>query len=213
MKIALIGATGYVGGFILKEALSRGHEITAIARHREKLPEDKKVKGLIADILIEKDISKHLSGNDAVISAYNPGWKNPYIFEESIKGTKVIINSTKEAGVKRLLIVGGAGSLEIRPGVQLVDTPDFPKEFKDGALGAREALNMLKSENVLDWTFISPSMMLEPGTRTGKYRIGTDALLVNDKGESRISTQDLAAAILDEIENPKFIKKRFTVGY
>jgi uncharacterized protein len=212
MKIALIGATGFVGAFILTEALNRGHEVTAIVRNTEKLPANLKIKSITGDVYNEKELTKLLKGIDVVISAFNPGWANPQIRELYIKGSRSIINSTKAAGVKRLLIVGGAGSLVI-DGKQLVDSPDFPKEYKEGALGAREVLNIIKKEDFLDWSFVCPSIMLQPAQRTGKFRIGTDSPLFDQKGESRISTQDLSMAIIDEIEHPQHIKKRFTVGY
>ncbi len=213
MKIALIGATGYVGGFVLTEALNREHQVTGITRHPEKLPENKNLTAKKGDVLNEKEVAGLVEGHDAVISAYNPGWGNPEIFSLYLKGTDAIIKGVKASGVKRLLVVGGAGSLEASPGSQLVDSPEFPKEFKDGALAARDALNILKKIDFLDWTFISPSVNLQPGERTGKFRLGTDQLLTDSKGESRISVQDLAVAILDEIEKPRFIRKRFTVGY
>ncbi len=213
MKIVLIGATGYVGNYILKEALNRGHQITGISRHPEKLPEHINLNGKNADIMNECNTIDLLKGHDAVISAFNPGWDNPDIYNLYINGISSILSEVKTSGVKRLIIVGGAGSLEIKPGVQLVDTPDFPKQFINGALAAREALNILKKENDLDWTFISPSIILQPGKRTGQFRYGTDQLLIDKNGESKISTEDLAVAIIDEIEKPEYIKKRFTVGY
>ncbi len=152
-------------------------------------------------------------GHEAVISSYNPGWSNPDIRSLFVKGSKAIIGSVKQSGIKRLIVIGGAGSLYVKPGLQLVDTKDFPNEYKDGALGAREVLDILKNETDLDWTFVSPSTILAPGERTGKFRIGNDQLLLDENGESRISTQDLAMAIINEIETPKFIKERFTVGY
>jgi len=148
-----------------------------------------------------------------VISAFNPGWGNPDIYNLQIKGTRTIINGVKKAGVKRLLFVGGAGSLEVKPGVQSVDTPEFPKEWKQGALATREALNLLRKETGLEWSFLSPSADLFPGQRTGKFRLGTDQLLRDANGQSRISTQDYAMAMIDEVEHPTHIRQRFTVGY
>jgi putative NADH-flavin reductase len=213
MKIALVGASGFVGGFILKEALSRGHAVTAICRHPEKLTGQPNLTIIMGDVLDEGGFAKSISGHDIVISAFNPGWSNPEITSDYVKGMRAIIKGVKKSRVKRLLVVGGAGSLEIKPGLQLVDTPEFPAQFKDGALGAREALNILKKETELDWTLVSPSITLQPGERTGKFRLGTDQLLFDGKGESKISTQDLAMAILNEAEKPQFIRKRFTVGY
>jgi putative NADH-flavin reductase len=213
MKIALIGASGFVGGVILEEALNRGHAVTALSRHPEKLPLKPRLKAVACDIMHDSDLAKAVAGHDIVISAYNPGWENPEILDLTIKGTRIIIDAAKKAAVKRLLVVGGAGSLEVKPGVQLVDTPEFPAKFKDGALGAREALNILKKETALNWTFVSPSVNLQPGARTAKFRIGTDSVLKDENGESNISTQDLAVAILNECEKPRFIRKRFTAGY
>ena len=213
MKIVLIGATGFIGSFVLKEALNRDHEVTGLSRHPERLPEDINLSGVRADIMNVDETSKLLKGHDAVISTFNPGWGNPDIYELYIKGIRNIIDEVKESGVKRLLVVGGAGSLEVKPGVQLVDTPGFPAEYKEGALAAREALNIFRNENDLDWTFLSPSIILQPGTRTGQFRYDADKLIFNKDGESKISTEDLAVAIIDEIEKPRYIKKRFTVGY
>ncbi|HSF67405.1 MAG TPA: hypothetical protein VLA67_08240 [Nitrospiraceae bacterium] len=119
----------------------------------------------------------------------------------------------KKAGVKRSLFVGGAGSLEVKPGVQSVDLPEFPAEYKQGALATRETLNMLREEGSLEWSFLSPSADLSPGKRTGKFRLGMDQLLRDANGESRISFEDYAMAMIDEIEKPQHIRHRFTVGY
>jgi len=214
MKIALIGATGYVGSFILNEALHRGHQVTAIVRHPEKLPQHKNLIAKGGDVFNENQLAKLLAGHDAIICAFNPGWDNPTaIYDLHVKGTNHIINAVKRSGVKRLLMVGGAGSLEVVPGKQLVDTPDFPAQWKQGALGTREALHILKKQHDLEWTFLSPSALLEPGERTGKYRIGGDQLLTDAAGKSKISTQDYAVAMIDELEHPKHVRKRFTVGY
>jgi putative NADH-flavin reductase len=213
MKIALIGATGFVGAPILEEALNRGHIVTALVRNTEKLPSKPNLKAVVCDIMHDSDLARAVAGSDIIISAYNPGWTNPEIFDLTLKGTHVIIEAAKKAAVKRLLVVGGAGSLEVEPGTQLVDTPEFPAKFKAGALGAREALHILKKEKELEWTFVSPSQNLQPGARTGKFRVGTDSLLKDESGESNISVQDLAVAIINECEKPRFIRKRFTAGY
>jgi uncharacterized protein len=213
MKIALIGATGFVGSAILHEALQRGHEVTAIVRDPEKLKPHPKLHPQKADVQHEDEIARLVAGHDAVISAFNPGWSNPDIYALQVKGTRAIINGVKRAGVKRLLFVGGAGSLEVKPGVQSVDMPGFPTEYKQGALATREALNMLSSETGLEWSFLSPSADLSPGQRTGKFRLGTDQLLRDINGESRISIEDYAMAMIEEVEKPKHIRRRFTVGY
>jgi putative NADH-flavin reductase len=213
MKIALIGATGFVGSAILKEALQRGHDVTAIVRHPEKVKPHPKLRPHKADIQKVDEVTLSVAGHDAVISAFNPGWSNPDIYNQQVKGTRTIIDGVKKAGVKRLLFVGGAGSLEVKPGVQSVDLPEFPAEYKQGALATREALNLLRKKPDLDWSFLSPSADLFPGQRTGKFRLGTDQLLVDAKGESRISIEDYAMAMIDEVEKPKHIRRRFTVGY
>lgn len=213
MKIALIGANGFVGSAILKEALDRGHEVLAIVRHPEKLKPHPKLRPTQGDVYNDSEVTRMVTGHDAVISAFNPGWGNPDIYNLQVKGTQAIINGVKQAGVKRLLFVGGAGSLEVKPGVQAVDLPGFPAEYKQGALATREALNMLRKESGLDWSFLSPSADLSPGQRTGKFRLGADQMLSDANGESRISTQDYAVAMIDEVERPAHIRQRFTVGY
>ena len=213
MKIALIGATGFVGSAILKEALDRGHEVTAIVRHPEKLPPHAKLHSQKGDVYDADDVARLVASHDAVISAFNPGWGDPDIYERQVKGTRAIIDGVKKAGIKRLLFVGGAGSLEVRPGVQSVDLPEFPKEWKQGARATREALNLLRKETNLEWSFLSPSADLSPGQRTGKFRLGKDQLLTDANGKSHISTQDYAVAMIDEVERPGHIRQRFTVGY
>ena len=213
MKIALIGATGFVGSAILKEALDRGHEVTAIARDPERLKPHPKLHPRKGDVYNADEVARLVLGHDAVINAFNPGWSNPDIYKQQVKGTEAIIKGVKQAGVKRLLFVGGAGSLEVKPGVQSVDTPDFPKEWKQGSLATREALNLLRKEPSLDWSFLSPSADLSPGQRTGKFRLGKDQLLKDAKGQSRISVEDYAMAMIDEVEKPTHIRQRFTVGY
>ena len=213
MKIALIGATGFVGSAILKEALERGHEVTAIVRHPDKLQAHPKLHAKKGDVYSADEVARLVSGHDAVISAFNPGWNDPEIYNHQVKGTESIIKGVKQAGVKRLLFVGGAGSLEVKPGVQSVDLPQFPAEYKQGALATRDALNMLRKETSLEWSFLSPSADLSPGQRTGKFPLGKDQLLKDAKGESRVSVEDYAVAMLDEVERPAHIRQRFTVGY
>ncbi|MFO7996597.1 MAG: NAD(P)-dependent oxidoreductase [Dehalococcoidia bacterium] len=213
MKIAVIGASGQIGSFIRDEALARGHQVTAIVRHPEKITvQDPRLTVVKADILKDK-VDELVKGHDAVISAYNAGWGNPDIYNEQIKGAKAIISGVKKSGIKRLLVVGGAGSLEVAPGVQLMDTVSFPEDVKGGVLATREVLYMLREEKELEWTFLSPPASIAPGERTGHYRTGKDQLLKNKEGESKISTQDYAVAMLDELENPQHIRQRFTVAY
>jgi putative NADH-flavin reductase len=213
MKVVIIGASGKIGAPILNEALMRGHKVTAIVRHPEKITVRNPLLNVVkADILKDK-VDKLVKGHDAVISAYNPGWSNPDIYNEQIKGYKAIISGVKRSGIKRLLVVGGAGTLEVAPGVQLLDTANFPENIKGGVLATRETLNMLREKKELEWTFLSPPASIDPGERTGHYRVGKDQLLKNEEGESKISTQDYAIAMLEELENPKHIRERFTVAY
>lgn len=213
MKVALIGATGFVGTPLLAELLSRGHQVTVLARNPAKLAAQPGLTVLAADALDATQVAKAVAGVDAVISAYNPGWTEPQIHDLFLQGTAAIIEGTKRAGIKRFLMVGGAGSLFVAPGVQLVDTPPFPAEYKQGALAAREALNRLQLENSLDWTFLSPPILLAPGARTGQYRSGLDNLLPGvGETPAGISVADLAVAIVDEIEAPRHIQQRFTVA-
>jgi len=213
MKIALIGATGFVGSAVLPELLQRGHQVTVLARNPAKLSARPGLTVVAGDALDAAQVSRAVAGHDAVISAYNPGWTEPKIYDLFLQGTRAIIDGVKQAGVKRLLVVGGAGSLFVAPGVQLVDTPPFPLEYKQGALAAREALNQIRTESALDWTFLSPPIALAPGPRTGVYRVGTDDLLPGSgEAPAGISVADLAVAIVDEMERARHVQKRFTVA-
>ena len=213
MKIALIGATGYVGAALLEEALNRGHQVTALARHPEKLPQHANLSAQRADVHDVASLTEQLRGHDAVLSAFNPGWDRADIREQFIAGSQAIVAATKAAGIRRLLVVGGAGSLYVAPGQQLLDTPDFPAEYKEGAEGARQALNLLRDEQELEWTFLSPAALLQPGPRTGQFRLGGDDLLLSDGQPGRISVADLAVALLDETEQPQHLRQRFTLAY
>lgn len=212
MKVALIGATGYVGSALLQEAVARGHAVTALVSHPDKVPANEKVAAVQADALAQDDLAGKLAGHDAVVSAFS-GHAQAQVFDYYVKGMQSIIAATRAAGVPRLLVVGGAGSLEVAPSVQLIDTPQFPAEWKGTAEGARAALALLREEPSLDWTVLSPSAHLEPGERSGRFRLGTDALLVDAQGESRISLADYAVAMFDELEQPAHARTRFTVGY
>ena len=211
-KIAIIGASGYVGTVLLNEAVKRGHQVSALVRHPEKIAANANVTAVKADVLDTDGLATLLKGHDLVISAYNPGWQEADIRNIHIKGSKSITEAVKKAGIKRLIAVGGAGSLEIN-GAQLVDSPEFPAEYKEGALGARQALNDLKTENEMDWSFVSPAILLVPGEATGKFRLGTNSPVFDDNGESKITVGDLAVAILDEAEQGKHIRQRFTAAY
>lgn len=213
MKIALIGATGFVGSAVLDELLSRGHAVTALARHPEKFAARDGLAVVRADALDAAQVAAAVRGHDAIVSAYNPGWSEPRIYELFGQGYDAILAGARQAGVKRLLAVGGAGSLEVAPGVQLVDTPEFPAEWKQGALAARDLLTRLRGDTALDWSFLSPPILLAPGERTGRYRVGGDQPLPGQGGQpSGISVADLAVAIADEIEKPQHRRRRFTVA-
>lgn len=212
MNIALIGASGFVGSALLKEALSRGHRVTALVTNPAKLAPQPNLAVVKVDVLDGPALAAQLQGYEAVISAFS-GHAQTDIFGYYVKGIGSVIDAAKQARVPRLLVVGGAGSLEVAPGLQLVDTPQFPEQWKDSAEGARQALNMLRAERELDWTMLSPSAYLEPGQRTAKFRLGTDHLLQDEKGDSRISLEDYAVAMIDELEAPVHSRRRFTVGY
>lgn len=201
-KIALIGASGNAGSRILKELSDRGHQVMAIARNPEKIASLPDVVAKKGDVFDQAGLSELLKGHDAVISSVH--------FTASDPAT--LIEAVRASGVQRYLVVGGAGSLEIAPGQRVVDLPDFPAAYKAEATKGAEFLDRLKQEKQLDWTFLSPSAEFVPGERTGKFRIGKDNLLSNDEG-SRISFEDYAIALVDEIEKPQHSRQRFTVGY
>lgn len=211
MNITLIG-TGFVGAAVLEELLQRGHQVTVLARHPDKLSPRPGLTVRQGSAQNADDVKAAATGQDAVISAYNPGWSVPDIHDQFLAGTRAIHAGVKASGTRRLLVIGGAGSLYVAPGVQLVDTPAFPAEWKQGALAAREALNLIREEAGLEWTFLSPAILLEPGQRTGQYRVGQDAPLMNGDQPGRISVQDLAVAVADEIEQPRHVRQRFTVA-
>ena len=217
MKLTLIGASGFVGSAVLNEALSRGHQVTAIVRHPEKITlQSEHLSVVPGDVINTMALAELIKGSDIVISAYNAGWTNPDLYNEFLKGSQSIQEAAKQSGVKRLLVVGGAGSLFIAPGVQVVDTPEFPADWKPGALAARDYLSLLQKEDQLDWTFLSPALEMHPGTprqRTGVYRKGLDKPVFDSDNKSIISVDDLAVAVIAGTEHPKHIRQRFTVGY
>lgn len=212
MKLALIGASGFVGAAVLQEALNRGHEVTGIVQHPDKLPTHTHLKAVKADAYNADELAAALKGHDAVVSAFNPGWDKADILPLFLKGSAAIVAASKQAAVGRLLVVGGAGSLYVAPGLQLIDTPDFPAAYKNGAEGARQHLNQLREERELSWTFLSPPALLQPGTRSGQYRVGSEELLMDGAAPAGISVEDLAVAIVDELEQPQQVGKRFTVA-
>lgn len=213
MNIALIGGTGFVGSAVLEELLRRGHQVTALARHPAKVAARAGLSVVQADAQDAAQVARAVAGQDAVVSAYNPGWTVPDIHEQFLRGTRAIHAGVLASGVRRLVVVGGAGSLYVAPGVQLVDTPEFPAEWKQGALAAREALNLIRQEEALEWTFLSPPILLQPGERTGRYRLGLEAPLMEADGSpGGISVADLAVALVDELEAPRHVRQRFTVA-
>ena len=202
MKVALIGATGMIGSRLLAELNRRGHEVTAIVRHPEKVPASPKVTAKAGDVFDEKGLAELLKGHDAAISSVHYTASDP----------KKLLVAVKASGVPRYLVVGGAGSLEVAPGVKLIETPQFPPQYKAEAQAGGDFLDLLRKETALDWTFLSPSAIIAPGERTGKFRLGGDQLLTHDKG-SNISAEDYAIAMVDELEKHAHSRKRFTVGY
>ncbi len=203
MKIAIVGATGNIGQRLIAEALSRGHEVTALARKTNDLSEKDHLHVVAADILSDDAVSI-LNGQDAVIYSLR--------FKDIDYGKA--IETFRKSDAPRLLIVGGAASLLAEPGGQaLIDTPGFPEEVKIEAEPARQVKNALIESGKDDWTYLSPSIMIGPGERTGKFRLGGDVVLKDAEGNSAISYEDYAIAMIDEVENPKHQGKRFTVGY
>lgn len=216
MNVALIGASGFVGSAILDELVSRSHQVTAIVRNPEKVKQAENVTAVKANALNEEEVAAAVKGHDVVVNSFNPGWTNPNIYNEFLAGAKAIQQGVRKGGVKRLFVIGGGGSLYIAPGQQLVDSPQFPAEYKAGALAARDYLDIIKKEQELEWTFLSPSIEMHPGTsgvRKGSYRTGLDNPVFNGEGRSLISVEDMAIAIVDELEHPQHIRQRFTVGY
>ncbi len=201
MKIAIVGGTGNIGTRLTKEALSRGHSVTAISRHPEKAHNDAKVTAKKGDVTDPKALAPLLSGHDVVISAVR--------FSESPAVN--IIDATKTASVPRLLVVGGAASLRGADGKLVFET--LPEAWRGEAGAGVAFLDKLKSETALDWSFLSPSALIGPGERTGNFRLGLDQLLTDADGKSHISYEDYAIAMIDEVEKPKHARKRFTVGY
>jgi len=214
-NIVLIGASGFVGSAILQEALNRGINVTAVVRNLESIKiTHNQLTVVKADIASVEEVAKISEGKDAVISAYNPGWTNPDIYDLTLQVYPNIVEGVKRAGVERLLIVGGAGTLFVAPGVRVVDSGVIPQEIMGGVKSLGEFyLNTLTQEHELDWVFFSPAGTLEPGVRTGVYRLGKDDLIINEQGESKISVEDYAKAMIDELETPKHHKERFTIGY
>ena len=211
MKLALIGANGKIGSRILKEALNRGHLVKGISRNPDYSNKNERLNWTKVDALDPNALATAIKGNDAVISAFGIDWHKPETYPLYNEMARSLIQASKK--VKRIVNVGGAGSLEVAPGHQLVDTPSFPEAWRKGADEQRKSLEIFRKEKDLDWTFFSPAVMIEPGPRTGKFRIGKDNPVFDEKGNSTISYDDYAVALIDELESPRFIKQRFTIGY
>ena len=203
MKIAVIGASGNAGSRITAELARRGHSVTAIARHPEKIASEANVTPTKGDVMDQAGLARLLAGHDAAISSVH------FLASDPAK----LIGAAKESKVGRYLVVGGAGSLEVAPGVRLVTTPGFPVAYKAEAEKGAAFLDLLRAETELNWTFLSPSALFTAGERTGKFRLGNDQLLTSADGKSSISFEDFAVALADEIERPAHIRQRFTVGY
>lgn len=214
-NVVLIGASGFVGTAILNELLNRGNKVTAIVRNPDKISISNSNLSIVkADVSDVETIAKVCEGKDAIISAYNPGWTNPDIYEETLKNYPLILQAAKQSGVKRLLIVGGAGTLFCAPGLRVVDSGAIPESIMGGVKSLGEFyLNTLMNEHDIDWIFFSPAGALEPGERTGKFRLGKDDLIVDADGKSHISVEDYAVAMVDELEKPAHHQERFTIGY
>lgn len=210
MKIALFGASGMIGSRILEEALSRQHQVTAVVRDPSRITTTHPALTVVTgDIQNPAQVAEIAAGHDVVINATSPGFGAG---QTLVAAAHALLDGLKQAGVQRLLVVGGAGSLEVAPGVQLLDAPGFPAEWRGIASAHRDALGVYREAD-LDWTYVSPPAMIQPGERRGQFRTGGDQLLSDENGNSHISTDDFAIAILDEVERPQSIRRRMTVGY
>lgn len=214
-KVLLIGASGFVGAAILNEALSRGHQVVAAVRNPDKITvKHPNLVVVKADASSADAIAKLGQGTDAIISAYNPGWSNPNIYQETLTVYPAILKGAKESGTKRLLCVGGAGTLFCAPNLRVVDAGVLPEEIMPAVRSLGEFyLNTLANEKDIDWVFFSPAGHLAPGERTGVFRLGKDDLIVDANGESHISVEDYALAMIDELETEAHHYERFTIGY
>jgi uncharacterized protein len=211
LKIALFGATGTIGSRIAAEAARRGHHVTALSRHPERAAAGHaNVHAARGDLHDAASVAEAVRGHDAIASAYGPGSGDVGAVETV---TKALVDGARAAGVKRLVVVGGAGSLEVAPGKQLVDTEGFPDAYKAVALAHRTALGYYRTVTDLDWTFFSPAALIAPGERTGSFRTGADTLIADAAGNSRISAEDYAIAFVDEIEQGRFVRQIATVAY
>jgi putative NADH-flavin reductase len=217
MKVAIIGATGFVGSHILTEALARPEiAVTAVVRNVQALPHHERLTATSCDIHDAAALAATLRGHDALIHAFHPNREAPDVYDQSVAGHRAIIAAAKSAGVARFLAVGGAGSLKTPEGVEYIESSHWDKAFdpyKAAILGTRALYYLLKEQTELDWVFLAPSVMLRPGARTGKFRYGKDDVLFDADGSSRISLEDYALAMIEELLHPSRHRERFTVGY
>ncbi|MDR2224308.1 MAG: NAD(P)H-binding protein [Flavobacteriaceae bacterium] len=216
-NIVLIGATGYVGSAILNELIHRQLNVTIVARNISTIATNPLVTKVALDITNHAELAKVITGADVVISAFNAGWTNPNLYNDFTTGAQAIHQAVKEAKVPRLIVIGGAGTLYVTPNLQLVDTPEFPEFIKPGATAVRDYFeHTLSKEESFAWTYFSPAIEMNPnnpGERTGHYRIGLSSPVFDCDNRSRISVEDVAVAIADEIENEQFLNRQFTIGY
>ena len=211
LKIALFGATGMIGSRIAAEAARRGHQVTALARNPARVPADvANLKAAQADLLDAASVTAAVGGHDVVASAYAPPHDD---LAALTKSTHALVDGVRAAGLKRLVVVGGAGSLQVAPGKQLVDAEGFPEAYKAIALAHRVAFDFYRGVTDLDWTFFAPAALIAPGERTGQFRTGANTLLADAEGNSRISAEDYAIAFVDELEQGRFIRQIATVAY
>jgi putative NADH-flavin reductase len=211
LKIALFGATGMIGSRVAAEAARRGHQVTALARNPARVPADvANLKAAQADVMDAASVTAAARGHDVVASAYAPPMDDVALIS---KATRALVDGTRAAGIKRLVVVGGAGSLEVAPGKQLVDTDGFPEAYKAIALAHRDVLPILRAAADLDWTFFAPAAVIAPGERKGTFRTGAGSLIVDAQGNSSISAEDYAIAFVDELEQGRFVHQIATVAY
>lgn len=209
MNVVLYGATGMIGSRIQRELVLRGHTVTAVVRDPSRVESNPTVTAVKGDLTDSADVAAKAKGADAIISSYSPGQGAE---DTLLRATHSLIAGATSAGVSRVLVVGGAGSLYVAPGVTVIDSGHLPEEWKAIAIAHSDALEILRTAD-LDWTYLSPAAFIQPGERTGTFRLGKDDLVADAKGDSRISAEDYAIALVDELEQPKHLRQRFTLGY
>ncbi len=213
MNIVLIGASGMIGSRVLQELVARRHKVTAVVRDPSRVAAEPGVTVVEGDVMNTTAMARIFKGADAVVSAYSPGQGTEGRLMEA---TRSLLASARQAGVRRVLLAGGAGSLLVAPGITVIASGHLPKEWVGIAQAHADVLEMLRNSDEaagLEWTYFSPAGFIQPGERTGKFRLGKDDLIVDAQGESRISAEDYAIALVDELEKPQHVRERFTVGY